>query len=355
MPEFKTYKGILPVLFLMCAGLVAQSRVLNTDYPAAHDLVTVANGGLLSQVAEGTVPKEVIYLKAGDDIQAAIDSLHSVKGGAIVLGAGNYNVSRALIIYSEIAICGDSSLNPWDVIITPNTTYYNEPIIFSDAPIHNVHFENFKVQGRLTDAEQHLDATYHSEGKAKADTSIHNSLMGILLTAEGSTYETAESFNITMNNLEVSNCAMGIHIKGARDVKLSNMNVHHNGMIEAYYHNLYFRRVFNFTIEDSEFHHSPTGNGMNVSQSEDVSLINNLCHDNFFRGLRVEGESGYIINKITIVGNTCKANGLTNGQPGIRLRNITTGTVASNVSTGNGSNTNFAGNGNITFTNNSWQ
>lgn len=179
--------------------------------------------------------------------------------------------------------------------------------------------------------------------------------MGILLTADGSTYAEAESSNITMNNVEVSNCAMGIHIKGARDVRLSNMNVHHNGMIEAYYHNLYFRRVFKYTIKDSEFHNSPTGNGMNHSQSEDVSLINNYCHDNFFRGLRVEGEQGYIINKITVSGNKCTGNGLTNAQPGIRLRNITAGTVSNNTSTGNGSNTNFGNTSSVKLTNNSWQ
>jgi hypothetical protein len=250
---------------------------------------------------------------------------------------------------------GKAGLQPSDVVITTSDTTYNDALVKCEDPLQNFSIQNLKVQGNLRDMEQHLDPTYYSEGKAKVDPAIRNNLIGILLTADGTTYNTAESANIVFENVEVSNCSMGIHIKGARDVLMNHLNVHHNGMIEAYYHNLYFRRVFNFTISHCEFHHSPTGNGVNVSQSEDVILKNNKCHDNFFRGLRVEGEQGYIINKVTILQNTCTANGLSNGQPGIRLRNVTTGTVSSNTSTGNGSNTNFANTGSVIFTNNSWQ
>lgn len=346
---------VLARFMLSSSLMLGQHAMFDVPYPAVLNLKHVADGGVLTQELSGNVQKEVIYLSNGEDIQPAIDRLKNRKGGDIVLGTGTYELTSPLMVGSFINLKGAPELNPSDVVITTSDTTYNDALIKCEEAIHNFSIQNLKIQGNLKDHEQHLDPTYHSEGKASADESIRNHMIGILLTAGGDTYKSTESSNITMDKVEVSNCAMGIHIKGARDVVLTNMNVHHNGMIEAYYHNLYFRRVFKFTIADSEMHHSPTGNGMNVSQSEYVTLINNRCYNNFFRGLRVEGESGYIINNIDINGNTCTGNGLSNGQPGIRIRNVSSGTVSSNTSTGNGSNTNFANYSKVSFTNNSWQ
>lgn len=333
----------------------AQDVILDSDYPSMASFVSTVDGGDLSQEIVGGVTTEELVLEDGADLQAAVDSLYNRKGGNIILGAGTYVLSSPLMVHSTIHIMGDSSLNNDEVVITIVDTTFNDAMIKCEEALNNFSLTNLKVMGNLKDSEQHLDATYHSEGLAADSAHIRSDLMGILLTAEGDTYSNAESWDITMNNVEVSNCAMGIHIKGARDVYLTNMNVHHNGMIQAYYHNLYFRRVFNFTIEDSEFHNSLTGNGMNVSQSEDVTLRNNNCYDNYFRGFRIEGESGYIINNVMVEDNTATGNGFESSQPGIRIRNVTTGLVQNNTSTDNYSQTNFNNTGSTQFLSNSWQ
>ncbi|MCK0157892.1 right-handed parallel beta-helix repeat-containing protein [Cellulophaga sp. F20128] len=292
-----------------------------------------------------------LQLVPGDNIQAAIHQLNSQNGGTIVLGKGTYVVNKSLTVYSNITIKGYSDKDPSGVVITVEDLSFNKPIIHSKKGIHNLHFENFKVQGNLKDAEQHLDPTYHSKGKAKNIPGIRNSLLGILLTADGSSYANAKSAHITMKNIEVSNCAMGIHIKGARDVTLTNMNLHTNGMIESYYHNLYFRRVFKCLISDSKMYNSPTGNGINISQSEEITLTNNECYGNFFRGLRVEGERGYRINQIEIAHNICT----NNGDIGIRLANILDGLVHSNTATANKKDTHFRNTAKVSFESNSWQ
>lgn len=297
----------------------------------------------------------IIELKPGDDIQAAIDELHNdLVGGSVLLGEGTYVLDTTLVVYSNINIHGASSEDPSATILTIEDDAYNYPIIGNSGPFYNVSLQDFKIQGNLLDSEQHLAPFYHDDGIAAIDDSVRSDLMGILLTAGGSTYSEAEIKNLKLTNIEVSNCAMGIHVKGARDVFVTELNLHDNGMIESYYHNLYFRRVFQFTISDSKMYDSSTGNGMNVSQSEDVTLINNECYSNFFRGFRVEGETvndvPYIINKITIENNTCTDNGTI----GIRLRNITAGQVEGNTSTNNTIDTDFANISEVTFTGNSW-
>ncbi|WP_282124538.1 right-handed parallel beta-helix repeat-containing protein [Algibacter mikhailovii] len=340
-------------------------------FNCSSDNVIVQEGLVVEKVQDAEIDEDVegteegkvfslvdfsnpIKLNPGDDIQATIDLIRSSnddKGGNILLGKGTYVLNKPLIVYSNINIHGYSANDPSGTVITIEDNTFNQPIITNVGSLYNVSYQNFKVLGNLLDSEQHLDPTYHEEGTAGEDESIRNNLIGILLVADGDTYREAKISNVKIRNVEVSNCAMGIHFKGAREVYLTHMNLHDNGMIEAYYHNLYFRRVFKFTISNSKMYNSPTGNGMNVSQSEDVTIRSNECYSNFFRGLRVEGEQGFIINKINITQNACTDNGVF----GIRLRNITSGLVNGNTSIDNGTDTDFENTNDLVFTNNSWQ
>lgn len=330
---------------VVCVFLFAN---FNANNPLRYNDPLTVRGDLSNK----TDSLPTIQLVPGDDIQAAIHKLTRQNGGTIILGKGTYVLRKSLKIYSYITLSGYSDQDPSGVVITVDDPLFNKPIIYSKSGIHNVHLKNFKVLGNLKDGEQHLDPTYHSKGKERRVRGIRSSLLGILFTADGGSYARAKSSNITMKNIEVSHCAMGIHIKGARDVNLTKMNLHTNGMIESYYHNLYFRRVFKFTISDSKMYNSPTGNGINISQSEDVTLINNHCYNNFFRGLRVEGEQGYRVNKIDITNNSC----FNNGNVGIRLANILNGKVTNNSVNGNKTaDTLFRNTAKVTYTNNSWQ
>ncbi|APZ45839.1 hypothetical protein BW723_05805 [Polaribacter reichenbachii] len=287
----------------------------------------------------------------GGNIQNAINSMSSSGGGTVYLAAGNHIISSSIILKSNVNLEGVSSANYYDVIIMPNSTSFNEPLIANSSPIVNINLRNFKIRGNLISSEQNLPPSYHTSGTAYTNSSIRDDIFGIKLIGEGTTYATAENKNINIEDVEVRNCSMGIHLKGMRDIFMKNLKLHQNGLIETYFHNIYLRRVFKVHLRESEMTNSPTANGINVSQSEDVILKYNKCNNNFFRGLRVEGEAGYIINNVDLFQNETK----NNGQIGFRVRNVSSGNISTNTSTGNGTNTNFYATGSVTFNNNSWQ
>ena len=45
---------------------------------------------------------------------------------------------------------------------------------------------------------------------------------------------------------------------------MENIDAYNNGLIQTFYHNLYFRRDFNMTLRGIVSHDSPTGNGINL-------------------------------------------------------------------------------------------
>ena len=282
-----------------------------------------------------SIPTELqsksLSIFSGSDIQEALDAINNDGGGTLTLQKGNYIIEEPLIMYSNITLQGDASLDPSEIVISLSNTDFNDAIITNQIngnhfDVENITLKNFKIRGNLTDSEQHYPPEYHTNGTI-SNASYRNDMIGIFFNADGDDYDSAKNKNITIQDVEVRNCAMGIHIKGTRDLLLNNVKIHKNGMVEAYYHNIYFRRCFNATVINSDFYDSPTGNGMNVSQSTDINVINNNFYTNFFRGLRIEGESGFKITNTFVDGNYCYGN----GDRQFRFANTIGGTIQNNI------------------------
>ena len=93
---------------------------------------------------------------------------------------------------------------------------------------------------------------------------------------------------------------MGVMSKGWRLVTINNCEFYNNGMIQSYFHNIYLRRCFNVTIMNLHSHDSPTGNGINLSQSSYLYVYYSKFENNYWRGLRIEGEDGYTFHNIGV-------------------------------------------------------
>lgn len=293
-----------------------------------------------------------LTITSGSDIQAALDAINDDGGGTLTLQKGTYTLTEPLVIYSNITLQGDASLAPSDVTIGLSNTNFNDAIITNQIngnhfDIENVTLKNFKVRGNLADSEQHYPPEYHTNGTI-SNGSYRNNMIGIFFNADGDDYASAKNKNITIQDVEVRNCSMGIHLKGTRDLLLNNVKIHKNGMVEAFYHNVYFRRCFSATVVNSDFYDSTTGNGMNVSQSTDINMINNNFYNNFFRGLRIEGEGGFKVTAIFVDGNYCYGN----GDRQFRFANTIGGTIKNNIGYPNDLYT--SGLSNVTFTNNNF-
>ncbi|RMD77601.1 MAG: hypothetical protein D6820_11280 [Lentisphaerae bacterium] len=265
---------------------------------------------------------EEITVVPGKSIQKALDKL-SKTGGIVTLKAGVHKVSSSLLIHSNIILQGELARDRTKVVIVPGKEGMNQPLITNNKPIHNVIIRNLTIRGDLRDEEKRYPAEY----LRNKNIPMRTGLLGIFFNAGGDSYETAQNQNITIDNVEVINCSMGIHIKGSRDVTLSRLNLHDNGMIKKYFHNMYLRRVFNVFVKDSIFYDSPTGCGINISQSGDVHIENCEARDNFWRGIRIYGEKGWIVKGIHVAGNRC----LNNGDAGFLLCNIEGGEVLDNI------------------------
>ena len=235
----------------------------------------------------------LIYVDTDASIQEAVDELHQKGGGTVVLQKGKHRITEPIRLKSNVNLIGDYNLSRDKVIITPKSDDYSQPLI-EGQNIENVTLENFKIRGNMTEQEQQLPGSYHTSRTAYTTEGIRHNQFGILITGDGEDYDSAVNRNITIKDLVVRNCTMGIHVKGTRDLYMSRLKVHKNGLIQGFFHNVYLRRVFKAEVKFSKLYESLTGNGLNVSQSSDIKVRKNQAYDNYFRGIRVEGERGYV-------------------------------------------------------------
>ena len=197
---------------------------------------------IFNAVSSSNLVTNTVTLSPGDDIQFHIDSLYALYGVnnqsyTIILQAGNYILSESLIVKSYLTLKGEDSANYWDVVFKVTNSNFNEPMITSAGNLQSVTLQKFKIRGNIVDSEQHLDPTYHTvPGKSDGK---RIDLFGIYIYGDGEEYSTAEVRNLTIENVEVRNCSMGIQIKGSSDLFCKDLKLHHNGMIEKYYHNMY--------------------------------------------------------------------------------------------------------------------
>ena len=264
----------------------------------------------------------------GGDIQNAINIVADSGGGIVTLAKGTHIVTVPLRMKSNVTLQGEGYR---ESLIKTND--HIQIIIADSEGLVNLVIQNLAIEGI-------------------------NSVSGggIQITSQG-----VDHNSIKILNVHCYNTGWGVHIKGAKKLVVEDCLFEGNGAItkEGYAHNMYLRRVYGAEVKNSQFINSITGNGINISYSEDINIYNCNMSGNYFRGVRAANTDGYLVHDC-IVNNNGNAGILANSEgvpttnidikrncvsnnvlDGIRGVNGATGIVYDNNSYGNGTDYNL--------------
>ena len=265
---------------------------------------------------------EILSVSPGESIQTAIDLVSSNGGGTVTLKPGTHHISVPVRMKSNVILQGEGTL-----ACTLKTASNIKMIEANDNGLINVTIQNLVIIG--TNASQ--------SG-------------GIHLVSYGVDHE-----NINVLRVHVFETGWGVHIKGAKNVTIDNCNFSRNGTAGevGYAHNLYLRRCYTATATNSILNNSISANGINISYSTDINIINCEAIGNHFRGFRAADTDGFRVHDCVIAGNgtvgllantekvvtknidwqnNCVSN---NGDKGIYARRGATGSCRNNNAYGN--------------------
>lgn len=222
----------------------------------------------------------------GGDIQAAINAASSAGGGTVNLAAGTYNISTPIVPKSNVTLKGQGSG-------AGGTVIYNslgvDMVIMVDGRaggIDDAIFQNLSVDCALTNNQRNYTADPGKNyGVYITDTSAANN-------------------RVLLDDVQVSRCAVGLHVKGTTNLTVQNSYIHDNGGWINYFHNVYLRRVSKANLQNNIFSDSSTGNGVNISYSDNITVQGCTMSNNHFRGVRAANSS-----YIDVLNNSVNGNG----------------------------------------------
>ena len=306
--------------------------------------------------------EESITINPGDDIQGAIDKLSKdYGGGRVVFNKGTYTITKSIVTASHITLIGAAGVSYKDILITidENDLKFNEPLLTSNDKLNstNIAVVGLSFRCNIQPSEQHYPPCCHtSPSNCSANppcSSMRANFNGISMGGGGfynGSVDTSQNYNKTIRNVQVSQCAMGITSSGWRLLTIENVETFGNGMIQTFFHNIYFRRNTEIYITGLKSHDSPTGNGINISQSAFITAWLNTFWNNYWRGFRIYGEDGFTIYNINVYNMTA----YNNSDDGFMFFNIINGEIYNNVAYDNEKNEADGNCKNCTFKNNKW-
>lgn len=227
-----------------------------------------------------------------DNIQAAIDSVAAAGGGVVFLRNGNYFLTGSLTPRSNVDIIGEgfSTVLNWHSSVADTV---NEPMIYSDGPLTDVHFEDFKLRGSID--------TSDANDMGRSDN------LGIFLEGGGlpSAPASMDLQNISLRRVEVRNFgSTGVHIKGVNYLDCIDLKCNLNGFADTdLYHNFYVLRTHDVLVEGGTFTNSPSGHGMRFATSDNVTIDDVGVTGNADHGLHLSSDINLLIINSTSINN----------------------------------------------------
>lgn len=217
-------------------------------------------------------------------IQEAIDHVNSSGGGKVIFQSGTYILTGSVTLKSNVSLVGagrDNTILKLSAGI--NLGGYgvlNRP----DGGLSNVTIKNLTIDANtFTDPDSN-------------PTALRN--YGILVQGENGTNN-----RIMLNNIKVTNSEMGVHFKGTTNLTIQDSIINNNGGLNKYWHNLYLRRVSNVLVKNTELSESSSGNGINISYSDNITIDSCQVYDNAFRGIRASDSSHINVINNDVYGN----------------------------------------------------
>jgi len=214
----------------------------------------------------------VIKVSVIEPIQPAINQASKEGGGKVILAPGIFPLSAPLIPRSNVTLAGSG--DGTSITTLQNTLGTNMQLMIDgrNGGIENFVLKKLKVDGMIDRIDRNWPQTERRELG-----------LGVFITDKPH----ALNRNILLDQVEITRCSMGFHCKGTTDLTVKDCNFHDNGGCLLFYHNCYLRRVSRALLASSHFDDSTSGNGINISYSDNITVQGSLANNNRFRGMRV--------------------------------------------------------------------
>lgn len=242
---------------------------------------------------ESRIPSNVIVVKPGQSVQKAIDSAAGT-GKWVLLKSGLHKLPTTLKIPSGTIISGEGS---GTILFLDPDSGKRDAIVNAVDDLHNITIRDLIVEGAtqpFPGSDPNSSRSFHGSGNRG----------GIIFRA----LDVNKMHDLNFVNLTVQNCTYnGVFISGAKNLNFVRCNFSENGskMIPGpkLQHNLLLTHCADITISDSRLVTSPFGSGVALSNCSNVAIHNNQISRNAYNGLLIS-ES----NDITVMDNLIEGN-----------------------------------------------
>ncbi len=285
----------------LCFGLFLTAipcQTVKADAKTATEATTVSNYTV-------TIPKGA----TANDIQSAIDKAYDAGGGVVTLSSGTYTLNTSIELKSNVTLQGQGI----NSTCLKKEAGYQVPegkgVVYSTGGLTNAIVKKLAIDGN-TD-------TTPCDGEPEEIT------YGLLIVdSNGNAND-----KILFDNFKVKNASMGFHVKGTTNLVVKNSHFSYNGGYYLYYHNVYLRRVYKANLYNCYFNYSTSGNGVNISYCEDITIDNCNSYSNYFRGIRAADSERIDIFNCNVyknkTGDGIILNSETNGITDFRVKSCT--------------------------------
>ena len=271
----------------MTKGPLADSPSTPKGPPSPSKIAAQA-GALTEPSAQA--PADAVIVEAGQSIQVALDTC--IVGGWVVLGKGLHTLRASLRIPSGVTLAGQGI----ETILFLEPERTGSALVNATPDIHDVTLRDFVVEG-VTKPRPSRDPNQDRRQRSYQMVPIR---AGIAFSANHAN----QMRNIHFEHVTVRNCTHnGVAIRGATKVVVAACDFSDNGSSvvpgPGLQHNLLITRSSTCEVRNSRLDTSLWGCGIDMSHCQEVTPVNNEAARNALHGIRVtESQHVSVINNL---------------------------------------------------------
>ena len=237
----------------------------------------------------------MVTVNSGEDLQAIVDQ-YAGTGKTILLRAGEYRLSKSLLLPSDVHILGEGR----KTVLLCEPSVRTAAILLGNLNAHNVTIENLVLDG----AKTHDVGSDPNTGRFNRSGRLSNQISGISLRGEPQ----HDLQNIVLRNLTVINFSRtGVYLSDVRGIRIESCDFTENGSQvipgPRLLHNLHVQHSKDIQIRDSRFDTSLRGCGIVLDHCQDVLVEQCEIARNGWHGVLMSENQHSTIKNCLIEGN----------------------------------------------------
>ena len=244
------------------------------------------------------VSADAAAVAPGESIQAALDKLRALGGGAVKLASGLHTLPSTLRVPSGITIAGTGI--DCELFLDPAKTQSEAAIVNAEPDLHDVVLRDFVIEGASTP-----QASSDPNSEVQRRRTLHGPIRaGVVFLAESN----AKQCNLRLEHLTVRNCVFsGVSICGVDGLDIVNCDFSGNGGAvppgPGKNHNLNLIHVSRVNVTGSRLCDSMFGNGVALSFGHDIAIRDCEIARNALDGIRIAESRKLVVEAILAEGN----------------------------------------------------